>query len=186
MVLKLALLASHMAETLIENLRKTSECDVMFDKHRRQTLAVALFNLCYVFYIVFVKRIKWCIVPHIIVQMDLPVDGVCINSPKTRLVCAIGWGKKLCAVEANLPTYYFEEHMFVISPSMARSVGYDMKSVRLTEDAIPTIFDKLGNAKPKRISSLMEKLNRKRVCMSDNRVILGANYWTFTSSRIRE
>ncbi|KAK2163610.1 hypothetical protein LSH36_76g00075 [Paralvinella palmiformis] len=41
-------------------------------------------------------------------------------------------------------------------------VGYDMKSVRLTEDAIPTIFDKLGNAKPKRISSLAKKLNRKR------------------------
>jgi len=34
--------------------------------------------------------------------------------------------------------------MFVISPpSMARSVGYDMKSVSLTEDAIPAIFDKL-------------------------------------------
>ena len=32
----------------------------------------------------------------------------------------------------------------------------------------------------------MEKLNRKRVCMIDYRVILGASYWTFTSSRIRE
>jgi len=32
--------------------------------------------------------------------------------------------------------------MFVISPSMARSVVYDMKSVRLTEDTIPTIFVK--------------------------------------------
>jgi hypothetical protein len=49
--------------------------------------------------------------------------------------------------------------MFVISPSMARSVGYDMNNVRLTEDAIPTIFDKLDNAKPKRISSLIETLN---------------------------
>ena len=39
--------------------------------------------------------------------------------------------------------------MFVISPSMARSVGDDMKSVRLREDAIPTIFDKLGDTKPK-------------------------------------
>ena len=29
-ILKLALLASHMAETLIENLRKTSECDIIF------------------------------------------------------------------------------------------------------------------------------------------------------------
>ena len=31
--LKLALLASHMATPLIENLRKTSGCDVMFAKH---------------------------------------------------------------------------------------------------------------------------------------------------------
>ena len=45
-----------------------------------------------------------------------------------------------------------------------------MKSVRLTEDAILTIFDKLGNA----IGSLTEKLNRKWVCIKDNRVILGS------------
>jgi len=89
-------------------------------------------------------------------------------------------------MEVNLPTNQFEERMFVISPSLARSVGYDMKSVRLTEDDIRTIFYKLANAKPKRISSLMDELNRKRVCMSDNGVILGANHWTFTSSRIRE
>ena len=57
--------------------------------------------------------------------MDLAVVGVCINSTKTRLVYA----------------------MFVILPSIARSVGYDMKSVRLTEDSIPAIFDKLGNIK---------------------------------------
>jgi len=49
---------------------------------------------------------------------------------------------------------------------------YDMKSVRLREDAISTIFDKLGDAEPKRINNLVEKLNRKRVCMSDNMVIL--------------
>ena len=61
--------------------------------------------------------------------------------------------------------------MLVISPSRTRSAGYDMMSVRLTEDAIPTIFDKLDNAKPKLISILMEKLNRKQECMSDNRVI---------------
>jgi len=76
--------------------------------------------------------------------------------------------------------------MFDISPFMARSVGCDMRSASLTEDAVPTIFDKLGDAKPKRISSLMGKLKKKRVCMSDNRVILGANYWTFPSPRIRE
>ena len=59
--------------------------------------------------------------------------------------------------------------MFVISPSMTRSVGYDMRSVRLPENAIPTIFHKLGDDKPERISSLMDKLNRKLVCMGDNR-----------------
>ena len=42
----------------------------MFDKHRPQKLAGTLFNLFYVFYIVFLKRIQWCIVPHLIVQMD--------------------------------------------------------------------------------------------------------------------
>ena len=62
----------------------------MFDKHRRQTLGVTLFNVCFVLYIVFGKRIKWFIVTHIIVQMGLPVDGVRIHPPKTRLVCAIG------------------------------------------------------------------------------------------------
>jgi len=36
-VLKLALLSSHMAETLIDNLQKTSECDVIFAKQRPQT-----------------------------------------------------------------------------------------------------------------------------------------------------
>jgi len=81
---------------------------------------------------------------------------------------------------------HFEERMFVISPSLAQPIGYDIKSVRLTEDGIPTIFCKLGDAKPKRIINLMEKLNRKCVCMSDNKVILGENYWTFASSRIRE
>ena len=93
MVLKLALLAYHMdkyATALFENLRKTSEHYVIFDKHRHQILAVALFNLCYVFYIIFVKHIKWCVVRLIIVQMDLPVDGVCTRSSKTRLVCVIG------------------------------------------------------------------------------------------------
>ena len=62
-----------------------------------------------------------------------------------------------------------------------RSFGYDMKSVRFTEDTIPTIFVKQCYANPKRISSLMETLNRKQVCINDNRVIFGANYWTFTS-----
>ena len=38
LVLKLALLSSHMAETLIENLRKTLECDVIFAKQRPQRL----------------------------------------------------------------------------------------------------------------------------------------------------
>ena len=79
MVLKPALLPSYMdkfATNLIENLLETSECDVMFDKHRRQTFAVALFKPCYMFCIFFIKRLKWCIVPDIIVQMGLPADRV--------------------------------------------------------------------------------------------------------------
>jgi len=71
-----------MAETLIENLWKTSECDVIFAKQRRQALQVALFNLYYVFYIVFFKPIKLSRVPHTIVQIGVGVDGVCIHSPK--------------------------------------------------------------------------------------------------------
>ena len=59
-----------------------------------------------------------------------------------------------------------------------------MKSVRLTEDAIPNIFVKEHDAKPKRISSLMEKLDRKRICMSDDMVIMGANYLAFATSHI--
>ena len=84
---------------------------------------------------------------QIIVQMDLPVDELCINSlqNKTRFR---DWLRNANRVQWR-PTYHFEECMFVISPSIARSVGYDMKSVSLTEDAIPTIFDKLGNAKLK-------------------------------------
>lgn len=48
MVLKLVLLASHMTETVFENF--------IFAKQRAQTLHVTLFNLCYVFHIVFSKH----------------------------------------------------------------------------------------------------------------------------------
>ena len=58
MVLKLAFLGSHMAETLIENLWKTLECDVIFAKQRPETLHVALLNLCYMLHIVFIKHIS--------------------------------------------------------------------------------------------------------------------------------
>ena len=75
-----------MARALLEILQKTLGCAGMFHKHRRQNLIVAFFNLCYVFYIVFVKRIKWCIVRHIVVQMDLAVDELFIHPPKTRFV----------------------------------------------------------------------------------------------------
>ena len=69
MVLKLALLASHIPETLIENLWKTlDEYDVIFVKQRPQTPQVVLFNLCYMFHIVFIKHINWYVVLHIIVQ----------------------------------------------------------------------------------------------------------------------
>jgi len=69
----------------------------MFHKQRRLTLNVALFNLSYTFYIVFVKRIKWCIV-----QMDLSVDVVYIYSSKTKLVWRLAPKHEQLAVEANL------------------------------------------------------------------------------------
>jgi len=103
--------------------------------------------------------------------------------PKQNSFALLAAKHEQSPVEANLPNHHLEQHMFVISPSMARSVGYDMKSVRLIEDAIPITFDKLANAKPKQIISLMKKLNRKRVWMSDNRVILKQ---TNASSRIRK
>jgi len=55
-VLKLTLIASQMAKTLIENFWITSECDVIFAKQRPQKLHVALFYLCYMFHIVFIKH----------------------------------------------------------------------------------------------------------------------------------
>ena len=64
-VLKLALLASHVAETLIENIRKTKT------KPRPQTLHVAWYNMCYVFHVVFIKHIKWCILLHKVVQRNI-------------------------------------------------------------------------------------------------------------------
>jgi len=70
-VLKFAWLASHMTETLMDNLWKTLECDIIFAKQRPQTLHGALFNLCYVFHIVFIKHIKWCIVSHSSVQRNI-------------------------------------------------------------------------------------------------------------------
>ena len=99
----------------------------------------------------------------IIVQMDLPVDGVCIRSPKnkTRLhdwlqnMNKLRW-KPIC--HNKLCWKYFEERTFVISPSLARPVGNDLNSVMPAKDYIPTIFVKQHDAKLKWISSLMEKI----------------------------
>jgi len=52
--------------------------------------------------------------------------------------------KPVC--HSKLCEKHFEERMFVISPSFARSIGYDMNSIRLTEDAIPTILVKQCDA----------------------------------------
>ena len=146
-VLKVALLASQMGKyaiDLIEYLRKT-----------------------------------WCVVSLIIVQIDLPVDWECIRSQKIKVhlgdwlrnTIRVEWRptcrRKLCGKKN------FQERMFVISPSLSRSIGYDTNSVRRTEDVIPTIFFKQCDVNCKRISGLMEKLNRKRVRMSDNMEILG-------------
>ncbi|KAK2140797.1 hypothetical protein LSH36_1244g00019 [Paralvinella palmiformis] len=63
--------------------------------------------------------------------------------PKQDLFARLAAKREENAVEANFPSYHFEECLFVISPSTAISVGYVMKSVVLKGDAIPTIFDKL-------------------------------------------
>jgi hypothetical protein len=71
---------------LFRILRGGRVCDVIFVNHSPwpfcNLLSRVLYCLCYTY--------KLCIVPHIIVQIGLPVDGVCIHSPKTRFVGAIG------------------------------------------------------------------------------------------------
>ena len=55
-----------------------------------QTLHIALFNLCYVFHIVFIKHINCCIVSHTIVQRNIHQIPMIIpaqnnnNSPKIK------------------------------------------------------------------------------------------------------
>ena len=97
-----------------------------------------------------------------------------INKTRSRL-----WVRNMNRVEkwrpsrhSKLCAAHFEDNMFVISPTLAESIGYGhVKSARLIEDAIPTIFAKPGPVKTKRASSLMQKLDRQRVCLSDNRSI---------------
>jgi len=54
--------------------------------------------------------------------------------------------------------------MFVISPCLTRSIRYGMNNVRLTEDAILTIFVKRCDAKPKRITNMAIKLASTAFC----------------------
>jgi len=151
-VLKLTLLAFHMAPTLIDNLRQALECSVMVVKQRHQTLHVALFNLYYVFSGVFVKSIKWCIVPHIIVKVGLPVDGVCTHSPKTRLLFAIGcetW-KECSGSQLAIPSS--AGYTLRNGGSLFRRLLHDqlnmtrIVSVGVTKNVILTIFDKQVDA----------------------------------------
>ena len=78
--------------------------------------------------------------------MDLPVVGLCINPfPPRQKIKKFSFARLVAkheysGMEANLPTYRCEERMLIISPSMGRSVGYDMNKVRDTEYAIPTMY----------------------------------------------
>jgi len=96
--------APHMdkyATALIENLQNVTSCLTNKDA-KRSTWPYLICVTCFILSLV--KGKKWCIMPHIIVQIGLPVDGVCIHSPPTRLICTIGcetWSES--AVEANLP-----------------------------------------------------------------------------------
>ena len=76
-VLKLALLASHMDKyvtVLIENAMSG-----LTNIDASQTLTVALFNMCFVFYIVFVKRI-------IVDRWRVPVSQVPTLDPHLHLL----------------------------------------------------------------------------------------------------
>ena len=139
-----------------------------------------LFNLCYGFYIVFVKYIKSFIVSHIIVQMDLPVDRVCIDSPKQDSFKLVDWLQNMI----NLPLRWL--YYFAVDGTICWIWHEECQVHRRCHY---NHIRQLGDAKSKWISSLSDKLNRNRVCMSNNRIILSweqINYWTFTSSRIRE
>ena len=124
-VLRLALLVFHMATALIENVRKTSESEVMLDKHWRQTLTMALFNLCYVFYVVFVKRIKWCIVPYIIERMTSVYSIRWSFSFPQNKTCLRDWLRNMNRAQwkptchSKLCRWHFEVRMLVISRSIA-------------------------------------------------------------------
>ena len=62
--------------------------------------------------------------PHIIVQMDLPVDLVCINSPKKQdSIARLAAKHEQSAVQSNLPTYHFKERM------LFRCLWYDQVDI---------------------------------------------------------
>jgi len=64
---------------------------------------VALLNLCYVFYIFFVKRIKWCTVLHIIIKWICQWMEYPLTCPKQDWFARLTAKYKQNAVEANLP-----------------------------------------------------------------------------------
>ena len=70
--------------------------------------------------------------------------------------------------QALLVAEYNLYHEFDIVTSLYKAplTGYNMKNVRLTEDAITTVFYNASDAKLKRISTLIEKVNRKRIFVS--------------------
>jgi len=70
--------------------------------------------VCYKFYIVFVKCIQCYIVPHVIVQMGLPVDGVCIHSPKQDSFEWLAAKQEENAVEANLLQQSLQETLWQV------------------------------------------------------------------------
>ena len=118
-VLKLALLASHMnryATALIENLRKTSKREIKRSPNTDAKHSWWPFLSSDVFYIVFVKRIKWCITPFIIEQNKTQMRDCLRNMNKVQ------WKT---TYNIKLFGEHFDERVCVNSRSLARSIGDD-------------------------------------------------------------
>ena len=96
--------------------------------------------------------------------MDLAVDGVCIHSPKTKIYIHSPKTRLVCAIGCEKWTVQWKPTCH------SKLCGRDIKGWMLD-----TIWRVSGSQKMPFQSYI-----------SDNRVIVGANCWRFTSSRIHE
>jgi hypothetical protein len=74
---------------------------------------------------------------------------------------------------SRLCSEHFEEDCFVVRPSVAAAIGYDMKGLRLKKGSVPTIFPQ-SSAQLKEQKECRRQAFQKRrkleVCVSDVRI----------------